>query len=136
MAPSSASSVVAVSAIKPPASAGPAEVASAKAGVVETEAATLKRLGGKYLCDQRIYPQGGGGHISAWEWAFEVAPDELAGQLARELPGSEREERMFRFKGESGQVDVVVSVEGADKSKLGCQTIPSGTKSLVVASRW
>ncbi|MBL8739820.1 MAG: hypothetical protein JNK04_01965, partial [Myxococcales bacterium] len=89
MAPSSASSVVAVSAIKPPASAGPAEVASAKAGVVETEAATLKRLGGKYLCDQRIYPQGGGGHISAWEWAFEVAPDELAGQLARELPGSE-----------------------------------------------
>lgn len=98
------------------------------------EAATLKRLGGTYLCDQRVYPRGEGGHISAWEWAFASEPAELGNQLARELVGSEREDLTFRYKAADGKVDVVVSVEAAAKSSLGCKDIPAGTKSLVVAS--
>jgi hypothetical protein len=127
-APAKASTVV-------PATGEPEQIASAKGGVVESDAAILKRLGGTYLCDQRIYPQGGGAHITAWEWAFPIDPSELANALARELPGSQREEQTFGFKNPEGKPDVVVGVDTTERSKLGCKDIPTGSKSLVMVSR-
>ncbi len=133
--PSSSSNAAASAAPVGPASATEAETASAKAEVTGPDAKILKRLGGTYLCDQRVYPRGGGAHISAWEWAFQMEPTALANALARELPGSSREELSFGYKNADGAPDVVVTVDGPARSHLGCETIPEGTKSLVVASR-
>ncbi len=114
--------------------ATPEAIAAAKAGIVESDAALLRKLGGTYLCDQRIYPHPPAAHISAWEWAFPEEPEALAAKLAAELAGAEREASTFRYA-EGGRVQISVTVHAESPSKLGCTAIPPGTKSLVVASR-
>lgn len=118
-----------------PASATDEQASAAKDKITGADSEILKRIGGSYLCDQRVYPRGGGAHISAWEWAFRMDPAALANAIASELPGSSREELSFSYKDASGAPDVVVTVDGPDRSHLGCEKIPEGTKSLVVASR-
>ncbi len=130
VAPQTATSVE-----QPDASANPAQVASARAGVTESDAATLVALGGTYLCDQRVYPQPPAPHLSAWEWAFSDEPAVLAYKLGKQLPGSKREGMTFRYL-EGDKVQVVVSVHPVGKSQLRCaKEPPAGSKSLVVASR-
>lgn len=95
----------------------------------------FRRMGGTYLCDQRIYARGGP-HISAWEWAFAEDPKTLLHKLTMALVGSERDGDTFRFVSAEGQVTEVVTVGDArtDGSRLRCPSIPKGTRSLVVAS--
>ncbi|MBL9021521.1 MAG: hypothetical protein JNL21_04950 [Myxococcales bacterium] len=112
----------------------PADADAAKAGVLEAGARTLRALGGTYRCDQRIYPAPPSPHISAWEWSFPDEPAALADKLARVLPGATREGATFRYT-RDGQVEVTVSVESAERSRLSCGEIPAGARSLVVASR-
>lgn len=102
--------------------------------VFESSATVLRDLGGTYLCDQRIYPAGRGPHISAWEWAFKLSPDELAKKLAAKLPGAEREGMTFRYSS-AGEVKAVIDVRAASQgSMLKCANVPPNTKSFVVAS--
>jgi len=116
--------------------APPATAEEAKASVLGADATTLERLGGAYLCNQNIYPQSGGPHISAWEWAFPTDGDELATKLARELPFAQREGLDFSFPGAEGKPSAVISVRplATNKSALSCQDPPAGTKSYVLAS--
>ncbi len=94
----------------------------------------LKKLGGQYLCDQRIYPPSGP-HLSAWEWAFDREPSDLADALAKELTGAARSERTFRYADGSGKVIAVVDVRArSEGSTLACKDIPASAKALVVVS--
>jgi hypothetical protein len=111
-----------------------ADVDAAKAGVLEADAPTLRALGGTYRCDQRIHPAPPSPHISAWEWSFPDEPSALADKLSRVLPGATREGALFRYL-RNGEVEVTVSVESAERSRLSCGEIPAGARSLVVASR-
>lgn len=103
--------------------------------VFESNATVLTELGGTYLCDQRIYPAGGGRHISAWEWAFKVSPNELAKKLEEKLPGAARDGLTFRYSNAQGAVEAVIDVRAVSAgSMLNCPKVPAGTKSFVVAS--
>jgi hypothetical protein len=99
--------------------------------LVERDASLLKELGGTYLCDQRVYPSGGGAHISAWEWSFPVSPASLAETLGGKVKGASRAGLTIRL-GENVVVDIKDGASG--KSTLGCLGIPVTTKSLVVVS--
>jgi hypothetical protein len=104
--------------------------------VMGPTARLLVELGGRYLCDQRVYPHPPAPHLTVWEWAFNDEPGALAEKLAKRLTDTEREERTFRWKGADGSVEAVVSVEDAstEKSRLDCKNIPASTRSFVVAS--
>lgn len=122
-----------------PAASGSAAVAQVSAEelkksqglVVERDASLLKSLGGTYLCDQRVYPSGGGAHISAWEWSFPVAPASLAESITGKLKGSARKGLTVRL-GENVVIDIKDGTSG--KSTLGCLGVPVTTKSLLVIS--
>ena len=116
------------------AAADRATVAGLARQSVGPTAPLLLELGGRYLCDQRVYPAGAGPHISAWEWAFDDNPGVLTEKLAKRLSDAEREESTFRWKGPDGAVQAVVTVEDAStKSRLDCKDISASTRSLIVA---
>lgn len=102
-----------------------------------SEAPLLRMLGGKYLCEQRIYLPPGGEvvHLSAWEWSFEIAPDALAARIAATVAGAEREGNTFRWKKADGSIATVVDVRALDEPPPSCAPLPAGTQGRVVVSR-
>jgi hypothetical protein len=89
--PSGPAATTAVTTTIAPQPTAPPSPAS-RADLMGPTAPLLLELGGRYLCDQRVYPAGAGPHISAWEWAFDDDPGVLTEKLAKRLSDAEREE--------------------------------------------
>lgn len=121
-----------------PVSSAPVSTSDASVGDVKK---FLDESGATQVCEERVYPQGGRGHLTWWGYASKKAPKALLDAAAKKFPGANRHDDglglSFQPSGASRptmNLDMADAASPGDLPKCKDAQPPAGTKTLVVLS--